>query len=136
MWVIDFGRAYKLNGKTEREAFMKLKYNIRYPVFPTPSAFNRYIEQNVPLRGRNQRANVNMMGAHYGVYIDPAQEEYWRNTRNFALNEVNKYLNSPKRKLGRKLSTPRRSPKKPTPRRRVSAQLKKNIQIKYGKKFQ
>ena len=110
-----------LSDLTEREAFMKLKYNIKRPIFSTASAFNKYIKQNVPLRGRNQRANVNMMGAHYGVYIDPAQEEYWRNIRNFAINEVNKYLNSPKRKLGRKLSTPRRSPKKPAPRRRLSA---------------
>ena len=114
MWVIDFGRAYPLNGKTEREAFIKLKYNIKRPIFSTASAFNKYIKQNVPLRGRNQRANVNMMSAHFGKRIEPAQERKWRNTRKFALTEVAKYLKSPKRKLGRTLSTP-------TPRRKLSA---------------
>ena len=123
MWVIDFGRAYKLNGQTEREAFMKLKYNLKYPTFPTENAFYNNIVQNLPTRGTPlRRANVNMMSAHYGKYIDPVQEQYWRNIRKFALNEVAKYLKSPKKTLGRKLSTPtpRRSPKKPTHRRRVS----------------
>ena len=121
MWVIDFGRAYKLNGQTEREAFMKLKYDPAYKTFATSSAFNNGT-LNVPIRGSPlRRANVHMMNVHYGKRIEPAQEQKWRNIRKFALNEVAKYLKSPKRKLGRKLSTPRRSPKKPTPRRRVSA---------------
>lgn len=121
MWVIDFGRAYKLNGQTEREAFMKLKFDPLYKTYATGMEFNRGLTRNVPTRGYPlRRANVHMMNVHYGKRIEPEQEQKWRNVRKFALNEVAKYLKTPKKRV----STPRsvRSAPRSAPKtRRLSA---------------
>ena len=123
MWVIDFGRAYKLNGQTEREAFMKLKYDPAYKSYATGMEFNRGMARNVPTRGSPllRRANVHMMNVHYGKRIEPAQEQKWRNTRKFALNEIAKYLKSPKKRTSTPRSARSAPRTKPKPRRRMSA---------------
>jgi hypothetical protein len=120
MWVVDFGRAYRINNnKTEREAFMNLKSDPNYKMYSTGALFPPGKGGNVPIRGSPlRRANVHMMNIHYGKRIEPVQEQKWRNLRKFAVNEVAKYLRSPKKRLSTPRSartTPRSAPKSRRP---------------------
>ena len=105
MWAIDFGRAYKiLRGKTERESLITMPVN---GVFKTKTVFVNKSPKYVPLYGKlPMRANVHMMDVHYGKRIEPEQERKWRNTREFAVSEVEKLLKSPKRRTQRRPSAP------------------------------
>jgi hypothetical protein len=117
MWVIDFGRGYRIKrGKTERETWIAMSNNKR--LFRTGSVFAGGPNKNIPLRGSvPRRADVHMMNTHYEKRIEPAQERKWRNIRQFAVGEVEKFLKSPKKRtLRRSKSAPASaSPKKKSP---------------------
>ena len=100
MWVIDFGRSYKINyGETERQAFKKLPYqgmhNDRSIFFLNPKNGAK-----VQIRGNGSRANVYAMNVHYEKRINQSKEKTLSNARKFVTNEITKYLRSPKRTVG------------------------------------
>lgn len=93
MWVIDFGRSYRMNiGQSERQAFKKLPYRGQYY---TDSIFlNPTNGAKVQVRGNGSRANVHMMNIHFEKRINQNKEKTVSNRRKFVTNEITKYLKS------------------------------------------
>ena len=114
MWVIDFGRAFKIKTMTERQAFLKLKTDPVLKMFSTQSAF-RPTSGQVPIRVGKQnlprRADVHMMNIHFNKRIEPVQEQKWRNIRRFALSETKKYLKPTPKRLSATIRSARSAPR-------------------------